>query len=180
MNRTRFVILCTATVLAAVPLLVGPTMAREGRSSKAGLTGWEEVPSVSTPATGQLRTSVVNTTTGPEIVYVLTYSDIQNAFAAHIHLGQVGVNGGVSAFLCGGGDKPPCPPTGGTVAGTIDRPDVIGPSTQGIEPGEIEELVEAMRVGVTYANVHTTDGNNADPPGPPGDFPGGEIRGQIK
>jgi hypothetical protein len=45
---------------------------------------------------------------------------------------------------------------------------VIGPADQGIDPGEFDELVRAMRAGVTYANVHTTR------------FGGGEIRGQIK
>lgn len=57
------------------------------------------------------------------------------AGAAHIHLGARATTGGVSAFLCGGG-KPSCPPTGGTVTGTITRADVIGPASQGIEPGE--------------------------------------------
>jgi hypothetical protein len=38
---------------------------------------------------------------------------------------------------------------------------------QGLEPGEFDELVDAIRAGVTYVNVHTTK------------FPGGEIRGQI-
>jgi hypothetical protein len=45
--------------------------------------------------------------------------------------------------------------------------DVIGPTTQGIEPGAFAELVRAMRAGVTYTNVHSTK------------FPAGEIRGQI-
>jgi hypothetical protein len=73
----------------------------------------------------------------------------------------------VSAFLCGGGDKPPCPPQSGTIVGTIDPADVIGPANQGIAPGEFAELVTAMRAGVTYANVHSSK------------FPNGEIRGQI-
>jgi hypothetical protein len=44
---------------------------------------------------------------------------------------------------------------------------VIGPSGQGIDPGEFNELVRAMRAGVTYANVHTEKHGT------------GEIRGQI-
>jgi hypothetical protein len=38
--------------------------------------------------------------------------------------------------------------------------------------------VEQMRAGNTYVNVHTNDGMGATNTGP-GDFPGGEIRGQI-
>jgi len=34
--------------------------------------------------------------------------------------------------------------------------------------GEFDEFIAAMRAGVTYANVHTSQ------------FPGGEIRGQIE
>jgi hypothetical protein len=76
------------------------------------------------------------------------------------------VNGGVATFLCGGGGKPACPPSG-TVTGTISASDVIGPASQGIAAGELDALVRAMRHGVTYANVHTDK------------FPDGEIRGQI-
>jgi CHRD domain-containing protein len=163
-------------VAPAILLLpVGTSGATEGGTFKADLIGYQEVPSISTAATGEFRAKVGP---GPVIDYTLSYSNIQNAFAAHIHLGQVGVNGGVSAFLCGGGDKPPCPPAGGTVSGTVDAADVIGPTSQGLAPGEIQELIDAMQAGVTYANVHTTDGD-ATPNEGPGDFPGGEIRGQI-
>ena len=86
--------------------------------------------------------------------------------AAHIHFGQRGVNGGVSAFLCGGSGTP-CPASG-TVEGTITAANVVGPAAQGIAPGEFAELLRAMGLGVTYVNVHTTP-----------TYPGGEIRGQI-
>lgn len=170
------ILLGAFVAIAAVGLLVVPSVATPGGTFKAALTGFQEVPAVSTEASGTFRAKV--DPAGPTIEYELSYSDIQNAFAAHIHLGQAGVNGGVSAFLCGGGDKPACPATGGTVTGTIDAADVIGPASQGIAAGEIEELIDAMSAGVTYANVHTNDGV-APPNTGPGDFPGGEIRGQI-
>ena len=72
------------------------------------------------------------------------------------------------AFLCGGGGKPACPATGGTVTGAIRAADGIGPAGQGIAAGEFAELVRAMRAGKTYANVHTSP-----------TYAGGEIRGQI-
>ena len=171
--RTLFFILAP---LLLVGVLVAPTLARKGDEFRARLSGYEEVPSVSTPASGRFRAEIGP---GPVINFRLTYENIQNVFMAHIHLGQKGVNGGVSAFLCGPGHQA-CPATGGTVTGTITAADVIGPATQGIEAGEIAELIAAMKAGVTYANVHTTDGNDAEPVGPPGDFPGGEIRGQIR
>ena len=163
-------------LVALLALLAAPVLATEGGELKATLTGFEEVPAISTAASGEFRAKV--TSDGTAIEYTLTYSGLQNAFAAHIHLGQKDVNGGVSAFLCGGGDKPICPTSAGTVSGTIDAADVIGPAGQGIAPGQFDELVAAMNAGATYANVHTND-NVAPPNTGPGDFPGGEIRGQI-
>ena len=174
MKRT-YALFVAAVAAATLLLVVNPLGAKQGGNFKADLLGYEEVPAISTVANGEFRARIG---AGPVIDYTLTYSDIQNAFAAHIHFGQKSVNGGVSAFLCGGGDKPPCPPTGGTVSGTIDAADIDGPTSQGIAPGEIQELIDAMRAGVTYANVHTND-NVAPPNTGPGDFPGGEIRGQI-
>jgi hypothetical protein len=40
-------------------------------------------------------------------------------------------------------------------------------------------VIEAMRSGNTYTNVHTNDGDSQPNEGP-GYFPGGEIRGQIR
>ena len=42
----------------------------------------------------------------------------------------------------------------------------------------LAELVDQMRAGNAYINVHTNDGVAPINTGP-GDFPGGEIRGQI-
>ncbi len=139
-----------------------------GGNAKAKLIGYNEVPSISTVAKGEFRAKINKDNN--TIEYTLTYERIEGvaAQAAHIHLGQRHTNGGVAAFLCGGGDKPPCPPTGGTVQGTIDAADVIGPAAQGIAPGQLDELVRAMRAGATYTNVHSTT------------YPGGEIRGQIR
>src|SRR5260370_24984335 len=90
-----------------------------------------------------------------------------NPWFAHSPLGQRPTAGGSSTFFGGGGGKPPCPPQPATVTGTIDAPGVIGPTGQGIAPGELAELIRAIRAGATYANAHTPT------------FPAGEIRGQI-
>ena len=49
-----------------------------------------------------------------------------------------------------------CPPAPATVTGTIEPDDVIGPTDQGIDAGEFDELVSAIRAGPTYANVHSS------------------------
>jgi len=137
-------------------------------SMRAVLHGYNETPAVSSTGSGEFRARVDRADT--ELTYELEYFDLEGAAtaAAHVHLGQTGVAGGVSFFLCGGGGKPDCPATSGSVTGTVTETDVIGPSGQGIAPGEFAEILRAMRSGVTYVNVHTTK------------HPGGEIRGQIR
>lgn len=140
---------------------------------QAELVGYNEVPSISTAASGSLRAMI--SPDGQFIDYELSYANLQgDVQQAHIHIGQEHTNGGVSAFLCRTTQAPAapmCPPstaTGVTVTGTIRASDVIGPGGQLVAPGEIDELVAAIRAGAAYANVHSSVA------------PGGEIRGQIR
>jgi hypothetical protein len=154
---------------AASYVVVSAQMNQHGASHvRADLSGYQEDPAVSTTGHGLFTASIDDN--AKLIFFELTYAALEGGatLAAHIHFGGRDHNGGVSAFLCGGGDKPPCPPVAGTITGVIDAADVIGPANQGIEPGSFDELVRAMRAGVTYVNVHTTR------------WPGGEIRGQIR
>lgn len=135
---------------------------------KLRLQGFNEVPAVSTRGRGEFRATINE----DSIDYVLSYSRLNSgAFMAHIHLGQKSVNGGISAWLCGGFGKPACPAGTGdepeSVSGTVVAADVIGPAGQGIAPGEFAELLRAIRKGVTYVNVHSAT------------QPGGEIRAQM-
>ena len=164
----RLIALTTAAALALG--LVGATAANgdsNRNSFKANLSGYQEVPAISSTADGKVTLSV--NPAGTQISYSLTYSALQGgaAVAAHIHFAQTSVSGGVVAFLCGGGGKPACPAGGGTVSGTIVAGDILAIPAQGIAAGDLAAVLKAMRSGVTYANVHSTG------------FPGGEIRGQI-
>ena len=139
------------------------------------LTGYEEVPSVSTVATGTFDARISKDES--QIDWELSYSDLEGTVQqAHIHFGQKGVNGGISVWLCGNAAPPaivpppgtqPCPPPPATISGTATAAQVVGPAGQGIAAGEFAELIRAMRAGKTYANVHSTK------------FPGGEIRSQL-
>jgi hypothetical protein len=139
-------------------------------SSKAVLNGYNEVVgpgSISTTGRGIFRARIDEDS--QTISYTLTYAAMENPVTqAHVHFAQRHVGGGVIYFLCGGGDKPPCPSPGGTVTGVVDPADIIGPESQGIEPGSFAEAVRAMRAGATYANVHSMR------------WPAGEIRGQLR
>ena len=142
------------------------------------LTGYEEVPSVSTTGNGTFTARISNDES--RIDWELSYSDLEGAIQqAHIHIGNVGVNGGITVFLCTNlGNGPagiqPCPAPPATISGTIVAADVSPniPATQaarnqGLNTGEIDELIRAIRAGATYVNVHSTT------------WPGGEIRSQI-
>jgi len=163
----RLWILGSLLLLAPAALAVPAVTADDTDQFRARLNSYEEVPSKSTTGIGRFRARLVD---GGTIAYELSYSNVEgSAFAAHIHFGQRHTNGGVSAFLCGGGGKDPCPPAGGTVTGTVKAADVIGPADQGIEANSFGELIRAMRAGAAYVNVHTNPR-----------FPGGEIRGQVE
>jgi hypothetical protein len=162
-----FVSLATLLVLA---LVAGVVLGNERSRVKASLTGYEETPNtISSPANGSFIATIDEAADPPTIHYTLTISPLTGSVLfAHVHFGARGTSGGVAAFLCGGGSKPTaCPQNGGTASGTITPADVIGPTGQGIAPGEWDELVAAIRAGVAYANVHSST------------WPGGEIRGQI-
>jgi hypothetical protein len=152
----------------AVTTWLGSAAADDSRVFKARLDGFTEVPSVSSTGEGTFRARVDRDRTS--IDFDLTYENLEGAVtaAAHIHLGERHTNGGVSAFLCGGGGKPACPAESARIRGTIVADDVIGPGAQGIDAGELDELIDAMRAGATYVNVHTDK------------HPGGEIRGIIR
>lgn len=164
--------LMTAVLLALVVLLAGSSAtvpAAPVPVLTAKLLGFEEVPAISTVATGRFRARLGETTIDFELRYEGLESAVQQA---HIHFGQTSVNGGVSVFLCSNllappPGTPPCPTPSGSVRGTRSATDVIGPAGQGIAAGEFAELRRAMLAGVTYVNVHTLV------------FPGGEIRGQV-
>jgi CHRD domain len=148
----------------------------KNRSVEAKLSGYQEVPAISTTGKGKIKLKMKNSTS---IEYQLSYSGLSTpAVQGHIHFAQWGVNGGISAWLCDSATNPSpsattpeCQPGNNgskvKISGTITAAEVVGPAAQGIAAGELTELMEAIKAGVAYANVHTTT------------YPGGEIRGQL-
>jgi len=138
----------------------------------ATLESYQEVPAVSSAASGSFRAKIDKQ--AGSIQWELAYSDLEgSALQAHVHLGQHSVNGGISVFLCtnlgnGPAGTPACPATSANLNGVIVASSIVGPSGQGLSAGEFDELVAAMRHGVTYVNVHSST------------WPSGEIRGQIR
>src|SRR6476620_11514235 len=65
-------------------------------SFTATLSGANEVPAVTTPATGTTTLTV----SGSVIQYTVNVTELQNAVVAHIHIAPTGQNGPVRLNLC--------------------------------------------------------------------------------
>ena len=169
-------------IAKVLPLLLALPMAAVGddrddgaEKVKARLSGFQEVPTLSSTGTATFRARIADDEKSFD--WELTYSGLTNVLQAHIHFGARAINGGIVIFLCTNlGNAPPgttsgtqaCPSSAGTVMGTATAADVgPGGTAQGIPAGNFAKVIEAIRAGVAYANVHTKA------------FPAGEIRGQI-
>jgi hypothetical protein len=163
-----------AGVSAVAALGVGAVAtAHGGRSGfRERLTGFEEAPiTLSTPGVGTFKAQVNRR--GTEVDYRLTFSGLESDVTqAHIHFGGAWEAGPVVVFLCSNVGGPAgtqaCPAAGGTVRGTIEAADVLGnAASRGLDAGEFDAFLSALRGGGTYVNVHSVG------------RPGGEIRAQI-
>ena len=110
--------LAIAAVVAGARSVASDDDHRRPGQFEARLNGFEENPSISTTGRGRLAVEIDDK--AETITYTLRYSDLEGVLvpggvvtAAHIHLGARRTNGGVVAFLCGGGGKPACPPPDG-------------------------------------------------------------------
>ena len=161
------------TICGLVLALTGAVSAQKADKVSATLTGPGEIPVVSSPATGTFDAQIHE---GGWVDWTLTYSNLEADIAqSHIHLAQPFANGGIVVWLCkttqtnAPAGTQDCPaPRSGTLSGTFDANDVVAVTMQAISAGDFQEVIDAMRSGLAYANVHSAQS------------PGGEIRGQIK
>ena len=131
----------------------------------AHLDGKDQVPPAKTKAQGEALFNLSKD--GDSIHYKITVANIENVTMSHIHEGAVGANGSVVVWL-----YPSAPPpklisgkSNGVLAeGTITSASLVGP----LEGKSLTDLVNDIKSGKAYVNVHTSQ------------YPGGEIRGQIK
>jgi hypothetical protein len=166
-------------VLAAVVVtqMFAPRVGADERALVAKLQPANEAPIVFSPASGEFKAKIDDSSGETVITYELSYEGLEgNVTQAHIHAAQPGVNGGIMIWLCSNLNPPgatppgtqPCPPPPATITGTITAANVVAVPTQGIPANSLTDPLEALRTGNAYANVHSTVS------------PGGELRGQIK
>ena len=130
-----------------------PAPGLSGTRFRSRLWGGSEVPPVDTPARGIANFGLID----DDLRYLVIANRLEDAVAAHIHLGDPDENGPVAALLFGSG---PTDVRGRLSAGALGDGDLVA--------GSISDLIEVLQGGFGYVNVHTV--NN----------PGGEIRGQIQ
>jgi hypothetical protein len=141
------------------------------------LRGGNEVPPNESRARGVAVFKVSRD--GESIRYVLEATKFDNPFMAHIHMAAAGVNGPIVVWLFPSTTPTPGPLgigrfDGRLAKGTITAANLVGP----LAGHPLAELIDAIRSGNAYVNVHTNDGV-APVTNTPGDIPGGEIRGQL-
>lgn len=126
----------------------------------SGLSGDNEVPSNDSRGAGTAIFRLDKS--GSTLHYKLIVANTEDVTQAHIHLAPAGQNGPVAAFLFGfvaGGVTQ----NGILAEGSLTQADLIGP----LAGQPLGALVDAMRDGGAYVNVHTVA------------IPSGEVRAQI-
>jgi CHRD domain len=138
-----------AILIPQHPRTIAAYAQQQSQTFTAKLSGKDEVPPVNTQATGTAQFQV--SSDGKELNYDLSTTNLQGFMMAHIHQGKSGENGQpITTPLQMG-------------KGKITSSDLQGP----LAGKQISDLVDLMKNGGTYVNVHTNQNQN------------GEIRGQI-
>jgi hypothetical protein len=138
----------------------------QATSFSARLTGAQETPAVNTAATGRFSAELQDNDTALSFeLSARGFNDQNRITQAHIHIAPRGVPGSVVVFLFptstnGTAGNKGVDGRNFSVSGTVTAVDMVGGAT-------FAQLVQALRTGNAYANIHTTNHG------------GGEIRGQI-
>lgn len=157
----------TLSSLLVLILLASSAYTHDTLEFKARLSGGQEVMPVDSRVQGKVRFEVNSdhTMIGYELKIKARKKEaigLLGVAGAHIHCASVGENGPVVAFLAG-------EVSGGVegrveIEATLTNVNIVDTSCG----ATIQELVEAMRNGRTYVNVHSVKN------------PAGEARGQIE
>jgi hypothetical protein len=167
MTRSRLFALSALGLVFAVGCDTNNSTAPTDQTFTATLNGAGERPNpVTTPATGSATFTL--SADGNTLTWNVTTTGANNVVASHIHVGGAQIAGPIILGLYAGAasNNPP-------ISGTVTRATFASPL--GLS---WDALISLMRSGDSYVNVHTDNGVAPANTGP-GDFPGGEIRGQI-
>ena len=160
---------------------IGVATAGLNRNWSAHANGSQEIPPRDTQAQAQAIFHLSND--GNSLDYKLIAANIENVVQAHIHQNIPGVNGPIVVWLYPStAPGPALPPGGGRLDGVIAQGTITAAdiATATAPLGyTFDQLVDDLNTGHAYVNLHTNDGLGAANTGP-GDFPGGEIRADVR
>jgi len=196
---SRFVMVAAATLVVAgcaeqapptspmsIPIYAdGFSGSHKANGSNFGtpMSGDEEVMPAGVVNTSNARGNAIFQLSddGETVTYKLIASNIENVFMAHIHRAPAGSNGGIVVWLYPSTAPNVQAPLGGgrtdgiLAEGTFTRANFVG----ALAGQSMEQFIADVKAGNLYVNVHTNDGVAPTNTGP-GDYPGGEVRGQIE
>ena len=173
---------CADPVGSSLSAAVAVSAARDAstpQNFQTHLDGDAENPARPTLAQGNAKFQLSKD--GQSIEYRIIASNIENAFMAHIHLGAPTANGGIVVWLRPTSPNPvPAPETqarhdGVFAEGTFTSANFVG----ALANQPMSALLAQIRAGNAYVNVHTRDLSLPATQLQPGNYPGGEVRGQI-
>jgi hypothetical protein len=172
--RIKLAIVAGVSAALSASLVIAAT----GHFTADRLSGANEVPARVTNASGIAMFSLRNDR--ESLDYHVNVEGITNVVQAHIHLGRAGSNGPIVVWLYPTTSPPAAPPGGGASHGLLSRGTITKANFMDELAGkEMQVLVDEIKAGNAYVNVHTNDGVPPTNTGP-GDFPGGELRGQLR
>ena len=159
---------------------IGVAAAGLNRNWSAHANGSQEVPPRDTQAQAQAIFHLSKD--GTSLDYKLIAANIENVVQAHIHRNVPGMNGPIVVWLYPSTEPgPPLPPAGGRLSGVIAEGTITDEEIAPTAPANysLDLLLDDLDNGNAYVNLHTNDGVGATNTGP-GDFPGGEIRADVR
>lgn len=170
MTRNRLV---TLALLATIFTLSPVAAQAKNTIFSAHLSGNQMTPARATNAVGEAKFSL--SPDGTQLTYRVNVSNIENVVAAELRLGPAGSDGSVVAIIYG-----PVAPGGGKKTGILAEGTITASSLSGPLAGHpLSDLIDAMSSQNTFVIVRTDSGQNPLDV-KPGNFPSGEIRGQVK
>lgn len=149
--------LWAAPLLSVVLASLTPVAANASTFFSGPLSGTQEVPPNTSPATGSFQATLDGDPTNWTFNYEVTFSGLTGVLRdGHIHFGNFGASGPVVHHL----DGLPTGTTSGTITGDWTSAEVSATTSP-------TAVFNQFLSGQYYFNLHSTT------------FPGGEIRGQI-
>jgi len=140
---------------------------------RAHLSGREVVTPLPIPTLAQGQAVFQLSPDGTELSYQVMVANIENVIGFHLHRAAEGLRGPL-VFAIG------FPPGGGRTDGVLARGAITAASLLGPLRGRpLSDLISDVEAGLIYVDVNTNDGVAPVNTGP-GDYPGGELRGQVR